>query len=78
MNLRKRTREIIFETNTPAGRAFDVALIASIIASVIAVMLDSVHAINRTFGDLLYGVEWFFTIVFTIEYALRLWSVQAT
>lgn len=74
---RARVREIIFETNTPAGKAFDIALIACILLSVLSVMLDSVQAINRQIGGLLYGVEWFFTILFTVEYALRLWSVQA-
>ena len=69
-------RTVIFEANTPAGKAFDVVLIVFILLSVLAVMLDSVERINREYGDVLYAVEWFFTIAFTIEYGLRLWSIQ--
>ncbi|MBI1925738.1 ion transporter [Candidatus Poribacteria bacterium] len=64
--------EIIFEADTPAGKLFDIILILSIVLSVIAVMLDSVSAIRKVHGDFLYSVEWFFTILFTIEYVLRL------
>jgi len=64
--------EIIFGHETPAGRAFDVALIVAILASVVAVMLDSVSAIQQRIGPLLYAAEWGFTILFTIEYILRL------
>lgn len=63
---------IIFGHGTPAGKAFDVALIFSILLSVLAVMLDSVTAIHRSHGSLLYGLEWVFTVLFTIEYVLRL------
>ena len=64
--------EIIFEADTPAGKWFDIVLIICILLSVITVMLDSVSAIRAKHGDLLYAVEWFFTILFTIEYILRL------
>lgn len=69
---RARLHEIIFEAETPAGRAFDLGLILSIVLSVIAAMLDSVAAVRAEFGSLLYGLEWGFTILFTIEYVLRL------
>lgn len=69
---RSRMHEIIFEADTPAGRAFDIILLLSIVASVIAVMLDSVGAIHKKYGGALYTIEWFFTIQFTIEYILRL------
>ncbi len=71
-------RIVIFEAHTPAGRAFDVALIIAILASVTAVLCDSVESINSIYGDWLYGVEWFFTILFTIEYGLRLWCINNT
>lgn len=64
--------EIIFGAETFAGKAFDVVLIGSIIISVIVVMLDSVNSINSEHGALLHQLEWFFTILFTIEYILRL------
>jgi voltage-gated potassium channel len=72
---RTKIHEIIFEADTPVGRWFDIFLIISIILSVIAVMLDSVASIGEKYGWELYLVEWFFTILFTIEYVLRLISV---
>lgn len=72
---RVRLHEIIFEADTPAGKWFDILLIASILASVVAVMLDSVAPIREEYGALLLAIEWFFTILFTIEYVLRLISV---
>lgn len=67
--------EIIFEADTPAGKLFDVVLIASILLSVSAVMLDSIAAVRIRYGAYLTVVEWFFTILFTIEYVLRLLCV---
>ncbi len=57
------------------GKAFDVLLILVILLSVIAVMLDSVSTIRKVYGDFLYSVEWFFTLLFTVEYILRLLCV---
>lgn len=72
---RQRLHEIIFEADTPAGKIFDAALIFSIIISLVLVMLDSVSAIRASWGDALYVAEWVFTLLFTIEYALRLYCV---
>lgn len=72
---RLRLHEIIFEADTPAGRAFDIALIVSILLSVLAVILDSIAAIRGAYGGELIAAEWFFTILFSIEYALRLLCV---
>jgi len=69
---RARLHEIIYETDTPAGKLFDATLIAAIVMSVVLVMLDSVSWINASYGTAIYAAEWFFTILFTIEYALRL------
>ncbi|MEX1326059.1 MAG: ion transporter [Desulfobacterales bacterium] len=73
--LRASLHEIIFEADTPAGKVFDVLLIASIVASVVLVMLDSVSSIQINYGELLYLGEWFFTLLFTVEYFLRLFCV---
>lgn len=73
---RDTLHEIIFEADTPSGKWFDVILIASIILSVVVVMLDSVKVIQQEIGDQLYIVEWGFTILFTIEYVLRLISIK--
>ncbi|MBN1360739.1 MAG: ion transporter [Sedimentisphaerales bacterium] len=67
--------EVIFEADTPAGKAFDLALIVAILLSVATVMLDSVRSIREQHGDWLYAGEWLFTILFTIEYILRLLCV---
>ena len=72
---RVKVHEVIFEADTPAGKWFDVLLILSILMSVVMVMLDSVSAIQKTYGQILLAGEWVFTILFTIEYILRLLSV---
>ncbi len=71
-NWRAQLHEIIFGAETPAGKTFDVLLIASIFLSVIVVMLDSVASINAVCGRQFFLLEWFFTILFTVEYLLRL------
>jgi voltage-gated potassium channel len=69
---RKTFFEVIFEADTPAGKLFDVILMINIVASVLVVMLDSVDNLNARFGTLFFVLEWFFTILFSIEYILRL------
>ncbi|MBN2011596.1 ion transporter [candidate division KSB1 bacterium] len=71
-----RLHEIIFEADTASGKLFDVVLIASILLSVAIVMLDSVKSVQRLHGQFLYRGEWLFTILFSIEYVLRLVSVR--
>jgi len=66
---------VIFEHDSPAGKAFDVVLILLILASVGAVMLDSVRSLHDRYGALLQAAEWTFTVLFTVEYLLRLVSV---
>lgn len=73
---RKKLQVVIFEADTPAGRLFDIALIASIILSVVAVMLDSVAVIRQQYGNWLLFAEWTFTILFSIEYLLRIISIN--
>ncbi len=65
---------VIFEADTPAGRWFDILLIASILASVIVVMLGSIRSVSEGYGGSLHVLEWFFTLIFSVEYALRLLS----
>ena len=72
---RYKLHEVIFEANTPMGKWFDILLIGAIVLSVITVLLDSVEDIQARYGTLLYGLEWFFTVLFTIEYFLRLIAV---
>lgn len=71
---RNRVYKVIFESDTPAGKAFDVALLVFILLSVLVVMLDSIQQLHEDYGTLFYFLEWFFTIIFSIEYILRLIS----
>lgn len=71
-NLRERVNAIIFETDTSAGKAFDVGLIFFILLSVLLVMLDSVPGIHDDWGTWLLIGEWLITALFTLEYLLRL------
>lgn len=73
---RTRWHEIIFEADTPAGKRFDLALLALILVSVLAVCLESVRAIRETYGPALRVVEWALTVLFTIEYVARLLTVR--
>lgn len=74
--IRSKLNEIIFGADTFSGKAFDVALIIAILISVSAVMAESIPVIHEKFGPQLISVEWFFTILFTIEFLLRLISVK--
>lgn len=73
-HLRNRTHIIIEGTDTRLGKLFDIILLIAILASVAVVMLDSVLYMRLQYGTLFFYAEWFFTILFTIEYALRLFS----
>ena len=73
---RARLHEVIFESDTRAGRYFDITLIWLILLSVATVVLESVRDVREQYGTLLYVLEWAFTLLFTVEYALRLLSVR--
>jgi len=75
-NWRDRLHEIIFEADTPAGKLFDVALMVLIALSVVVVLLESVADVSARYGPELRAVEWTITILFTIEYLLRILSVR--
>lgn len=73
--LRERIHEIIFEADTLAGKAFDLILMLLIIGSVLTVMLESIDPLYEKHEQAFKVLEWTFTILFTIEYLLRLYSV---
>ncbi len=73
---REKWREIIFEAETPAGKAFDVVLLVMISLSVLAVMLESVRPVRESIGPQLVMLEWVFTAFFTVEYGARLWTAR--
>ena len=71
--LRQQLYRIIFFTDTPAGQRFDRYLLLAILASLVVVMLDSIDTIRSQYQPLLTGIEWAFTLLFAIEYAVRLY-----
>ncbi len=73
---RHRLHEVIFEADTPYGRIFDVVLLVLIALSVVVVMLESVPSYQSSYGGVLTVLEWAFTLVFTVEYVLRLVAVE--
>ena len=74
--MKKRLYEIIFEADTRGGRLFDLVLIFLIFASIVIVMLESVPGNSEQMTMWLQDAEWVITILFTIEYILRIWVVQ--
>src|SRR5713101_7938042 len=73
---RERAYTIIFEAHTVAGRRFDTMLLVLILLSVLVVMVDSIEAVRTRDFLLLNALEWLFTVLFTIEYVVRLWCIQ--
>jgi voltage-gated potassium channel len=70
---RDRVHEIVFEADTPTGKWFDIGLLVLIVLSVIVVMMESSEDLYIKYGHIFDVLEWVFTVLFTIEYVLRLW-----
>lgn len=75
-NWKERLHEIIFESNTAEGKLFDIVLLIAIFMSTIVVMLDSVASLHDRYGTLFLSLEWIFTVLFSIEYLLRMICIQ--
>ena len=73
---RSKLHDTIYESNTTAGKIFDIALLLLIILSIVTVILDSIKIYNRQYASLFTILEWIFTILFTAEYILRLVSID--
>jgi voltage-gated potassium channel len=73
---RIKLHEIIYEADTPTGKLFDVVLLIAILASIILVMLESINSFDEKYHAFLDIAEWIITILFTIEYILRIVSVK--
>jgi voltage-gated potassium channel len=73
---KERLHEIIYEADTKEGKLFDIILLVAIIASIALVMLESIQSIDAKYHDLLNIGEWIITILFTIEYILRIISIK--
>ncbi|UYG08269.1 ion transporter [Halomonas sp. M4R1S46] len=74
--LRTRVFQIIFESDTPLAKGFDIALIGVILTSVLVVMLESIVPLREAYGDWFIRLEWGFTLLFTIELAVRLYCLE--
>lgn len=73
---RRRLYDIIFKADTTAGKGFDIVLLLLIFLSVIAVMLETVEELDRRYHTLFLTIEWVVTVLFTLEYFLRIYCVQ--
>lgn len=76
-NVKEKLFTIIYGVDTPAGKAFDIGLIISVILSVLVVMLESVNALETSYPLVFSRLEWFFTILFSCELALRLYCARS-
>ena len=74
--IKDKIKIVIFGTDTQGGKLFDICLIITIILSIIMVMVDSVPDYHNSYGDSLRFAEWVFTILFSIEYILRIYCVR--
>ncbi|MCE8050519.1 ion transporter [Halomonas daqingensis] len=74
--VRTRLFQIIFESDTPLAKGFDIVLIAMILTSVLVVMLDTVERFGAVYGGLFYWLEWGFTLIFTIELLVRIYILD--
>ena len=72
--LRKKIYIIIFRSDTPAGKLFDMILLVLILLSILSVFLESVASFRAEYATIILTLEWIFTILFTLEYALRIYS----
>ena len=76
VKIKDQIKKIIFGTETFGGRLFDVLLIFAIITSVLIVMLDSISEYHNLYGEAFFQIEWIFTILFSLEYLLRIYCIR--
>ena len=73
MTTREKLYKTVFETDTKAGKRFDVFLLWIILFSVLTVMIESVPEVAKNYSEIFFTIEWIMTIIFTIEYLVRIW-----
>lgn len=73
-DFQKRLGNIIFESDTPPAKLFDIILLIAIILSIVLIMLESVTPYRLRYGDAMRALEWVFTLIFTVEYVLRIYT----
>jgi len=72
-SFKQKLYEIIFKSDTPAGKLFDVILLVLILLSVLTVMLESIASLQRKYEAVFHAAEWWYTVLFTLELLLRIW-----
>jgi len=75
-SLKHKLHVVVFEADTPRGKLFDVVLLVLIFLSVIVVMLETVPSINKNYQSVFKNIEWVVTVLFTIEYFVRIYVVK--
>ena len=76
MSFKHRVHEVVFEADTFGGKVFDIVLLITICLSVLSIILESVDSVQADYVDVLNTLEWIFTVLFTIEYALRIYCLE--
>ncbi len=71
-----KVQEVIYGTDTRTGRVFDIVLLIVILLSIVVVMLESIRMLNAEYSYTFWSIEWGVTILFTIEYFLRVVSLK--
>ncbi len=74
--VRRKIYSVIYQTNTKAGRLFDLILLGLILTSILLVMMETVAGFNMKYHTELITLEWILTILFSIEYALRILTIN--
>lgn len=74
--LRQKIYILIYGTNTPAGKLFDILLLVLIMCSLMTIMLETIEEVNSAFHNELLVAEWIFTVLFTVEYILRIYCID--
>lgn len=76
-SIRQRWHQVVFQSDTKAGRRFDLILLWLIMASIVVVVLESVSGIRKEYGNIIRYLEWTFTVIFTAEYLVRVYSSRS-
>jgi voltage-gated potassium channel len=73
--MKTKVYEVIFESDTPSGKWYDIALLVLILISIVVVMLESIESVRSNYLALFQTIEWVITVLFLIDYILRIYCV---
>lgn len=74
MSIKQKIHTVIFGTDTPAGKLFDIALLIAIVINILLMMIETVRSISEVYGTWFVWLDRFFLILFSVEFLLRLYS----